>query len=79
MTDYYKESAPWFPSPKYSHRFTSQDIKDLCAEQGCGIFEAKQILMRRQIMEDINNGRRTQNVVLLYDLLEYMLENVFKS
>jgi len=37
--------------------------------------EAKKILMREQILTDLKRGRNSQDIVLLYDLLEFMIEN----
>lgn len=74
MTDYDREEV-YVPRPEYTHRFTAAEVRTLREERGCGMVEAKEILMRRQIMEDIKSGRNSHNVVLLYDLLEYMLEN----
>lgn len=75
MTDYYKDSEPYTPRSKYSHRFTATEVRALREERECGLVEAKQILIRQQILEDLKRGRNSQDVVLLYDLLEYMIEN----
>lgn len=75
MTDYYKDDEAYTPRQKYSHRFTAADVRALREERGCGLMEAKRILERRQILEDLNKGRRSQDTVLLYDILEYMMEN----
>ena len=75
MTDYYKDDEPYTPRPKYTHRFTAIEVRALREERGCGMAEAKQILMRQQILEDLKRGRNSQDVVLLYNILEYMIEN----
>lgn len=75
MTDYYMDDEPYVPRPKYTHRFTAAEVRSLREERGCGLMEAKRILTRQQILEDLNRGRRSKDTVLLYDILEYMMEN----
>lgn len=78
MTDYYDSnwgSDVYIPRPKYTLRCTAADVRALRDERGCGLMEAKRILERQQILEDLNKGRRSQDTVLLYDILEYMIEN----
>lgn len=75
MTDYNREEATYAPREKYGPKFTAVEVRALREERDCGLVEAKQILMRQQILEDLKNGRRTQNTTLLYDILEYMIEN----
>lgn len=76
MTDYYKDFEYTFiPHPKYGPRFTADDVYAYRNEHQCSIMEAKDKLMREQILEDLNKGRNTHNTVLLYDILEYMIEN----
>lgn len=77
MTDYYKDYEAYKPWPKYAHRFTVTEVRALREERGCGLMEAKQILMRQQILGDLKKGRNTQDVVLLYDILEFMIENKY--
>lgn len=74
MTDYNRETA-YVSQPKYTHRFSANDVRALREELGCGLIEAKGILVRQQIREDLQKGRRSLDVALLYDLLEYMMEN----
>jgi len=73
MTDYNRETTYVSP-PKYTHRFSANDVKALREELGCGLIEAKGILVRRQIYEDLQKGRAGLDVATLYDLLEYMME-----
>lgn len=75
MTDYNRDEAVFKPRPKYGPRFTADDVRSLRDERGCGMMEAKNILMKRQMLHDIEGGRRSHNTTLLYDLLEYMIEN----
>lgn len=75
MTDYNRDEATYAPYEKYRPQFTATKVRALREERGCGLMEAKQILMRQQILEDLAKGRRTQNTTLLYDILEYMIEN----
>lgn len=74
MTDYYREEK-YTPRQKYTHRFTAADVRALREERGCGMGEAKNILMKQQVRTDLERGRNSHNVVMLYDLIEYMLEN----
>lgn len=74
MTDYNRETA-YVPRPKYTHRFSANDVRALREELGCGLAEAKGILVRQQISEDLQKGRKSLDVATLYDLLEYMMEN----
>lgn len=74
MTDYYKDYEPYTPRPKYTHRFTAVEVRALREERGCGMMEAKGVLMKKQILEDIQSGKNSLNVALLYDILEYMIE-----
>lgn len=75
MTDYYIGDEPYTPRPKYTHRFTVLEVRELREERGCGLLEAKQILMRQQMLEDLKSGRNSHDTVLLYDILEYLIEN----
>lgn len=77
MTDYYKDLdyEIYVPREKYSPRFTADDVYAYRNEHQCSMMEAKDKLMREQILEDLDKGRNSHNVVLLYDILEYMLEN----
>jgi len=75
MTDYYKDDEVYIPRPKYSLRCTAADVRALRDERGCGLMEAKRILERQQILDDLNRGRNSQDTVLLYDILEYMMES----
>lgn len=76
MTDYYKDiEYEVKPSVKYGFRFTASDVRAYRDEHGCSMMHAKDVLMRRQILEDLNKGRCSHDTVMLYDILEYMLEN----
>lgn len=74
MTDYNREEV-YKPRPKYGPRFDAIDVRAYRDEHGCGMMEAKETLMRKQMLNDIMGGRRSHNVTMLYDILEYMLEN----
>lgn len=75
MTDYYKDvEYTYTPREKYTCRFTATDVHALREERGIGLMEAKSILMKEQILKDIQSGRNSLNVSLLYDILEYMIE-----
>lgn len=60
---------------KYGPRFTAEDVRALRDEKCCGMYEAKEILMRQQMLEDLKNGRQGLRPSVLYDILEYLLEN----
>lgn len=78
MTDYYKDIDVEFkPREKYGPRFTATDVRAYRDQNSCGMMQAKNVLMSRQMLADLNKGRRSHDTVMLYDILEYMLENRF--
>lgn len=75
MTDYNRDEAVYVPRQKYAPKFTVKEVRAFREEHECGLMDAKKELMRRQILEDLNRGRNSHDTVLLYDILEYIVEN----
>ena len=75
MTDYNRDEAEFTPRPKYGPRFNAADVRAFRDENECGMLTAKECLMKEQLLNDIQGGRATHNVTLLYDIVEYMIEN----
>ena len=74
MTDYDRDYGPIVPRVKYGPKFTADDVYELRNERECSLAEAKETLMRKQMLKDLEVGRCGLNTALLYDMLEYMLE-----
>ena len=76
MTDYYKDMDHiYVPRQKYGPRFTAAEVRAYRDENSVGMMEAKEHLMRQQILGDLARGRCGLETGLLYDILEYMVEN----
>lgn len=75
MTDYRRDDEVYIPRQKYAPRFDATDVYALRDDRECSLMEAKSILMRHQILEDLEKGRNSHDIVLLYDILEYVLKN----
>lgn len=75
MSNYERDTEPYTPPVKYGPRFTAVDVRKVRDEYDCGLVTAKGILMRKQIQEDLANGKCSLNVGLLYDVLLYLTEN----
>lgn len=76
MTDYYKDiEYEVKPREKYGPRFTAEQCFEYRDRNQCSIMKAKDDLMREQMLEDLAKGRCGLDTSLLYDILEYMLEN----
>lgn len=77
MTDYYKDiEYEYKPRVKYAPKFTSEEVYSLRNDREISLHEAKSILMKEQILKDLTVGRNCHNVVLLYDILEYLIEEM---
>ena len=74
MTDYNREEV-YTPRLKYGPRFTADDVRAHRDMYGLGMMECKEILMKQQIIEDLEKGRSGLDTSLLYDILEYMVRN----
>ena len=75
MTDYDRDYGPIVPHVKYGPRFTAAEVRAYRDENFIGMMEAKERLMRQQILGDLEKGRCGLETGLLYDILEYMVEN----
>lgn len=73
MTDYYKEAEPYTPPKMYGPRFSAEHLRETRNDLECGLLAARQHLMREQILMDLADARRTNNVAFLFDVLEYMV------
>lgn len=74
MSNYDREDQ-YVPLPKYGPKFTAEDVRKLRDEKCCGMYEAKELLMRQQMLEDLRKGRNGLQTSVIYDILEYLLEN----
>ena len=74
MADYDRDYGPIAPRVKYGPKFDAGDVRKLREETGAGMMECKRSLMRKQMLKDLEVGRCGLNTALLYDMLEYMLE-----
>lgn len=76
MTDYYKDDDYEYIPPKpYGPRFDATSVRMLREAKSCGMMEAKQILMQKQMLEDLEKGKCGLETGLLYDILTYLIKN----
>lgn len=73
---HYDRSSEYVECPKYGPRFTADDVRALRDKQGCGMMEAKGILMKEQILSDIQLIKIGGWIdVSIWEILEYLIEN----
>jgi hypothetical protein len=76
MTDYYKDiDDPYIPPKPYGPRFEATDVRMIRDSLGCGLMEARSVLMQEQVLEDLRKGKCGLDTGLLYDILIYLIEN----
>lgn len=72
---HYNREEEYVPREPYKLRFTAEDVRQVRDSKQVGMMTAKDILVREQILNDIQRGRRSLDVALLYDLLEFMIQD----
>ena len=78
MTDYDRDRGPYIPPPKYDPHPSLDQIQEFRELNGYShtFKESAGHLIRDQIREDLTRGRSGLNVGLLYDIMEYMNEQL---
>lgn len=77
MTDYYKDwpPEPYIPREKYKPDVLADEVFELRNAKEISLYEAKSILTKQQLLKDLAKGRQGLSTSVLYDILEYIIEN----
>lgn len=77
MTDYYKDwpLETYKPKPKYNPSINIQDVFNPRETKEISLSAAKNILVKKRLLKDLAKGRQGLSTSVLYDILEYIIEN----